>query len=411
VRAHEIRKKFYPSYELASHDADESFDAKTQMMFHVTVSQQGDREHIMASLPMKEVAEIATNRRETAAGERYNRTPSASHVKGIQGYLVEQVSRRKTYILPPITMAIGAGDCVPMTLYLTQSVTRSCKIGILVMNRPYSEDQRFPILDGQHRVLAIKGLVAQAQDPNCDPIIAEIPNDSIQVILVNETDIEQIHTDFVNLACTKPITKGLKVSWDRNNRLAVLSGELATGPLRSKVELESTVAKQDSMLTISQVMLTLSELAQGKGGLKSQKQLADELRNPDRYDELHQLGELFFEVLRDKTEAVIGEEIDNYDRFKDLRRSSLFLIGSVAQTIARAVFKIGGSFEDKKEMIRFFYSLDFERYEAERVHGELVVNRASPFLPNLLTETGTVMNSYGSIDSASDSLVALWYQA
>lgn len=411
MQAHEIKRKVYQSYEQASHEAEEQFDAKAQMMFHVTVYQQGDREHIMASLPMKEVAEISTNRRTTDSGGRYNRSPSMAHVKGIKDYLVSQVSRRKTYILPPITMAVGAGDCVPMTLYLTNSATKGSKIGVLVMKRPFSDQERFPILDGQHRVLAIKELLTKAQDPSCDPIIAEIPNDYIQMILVNETSLDQIHTDFVNLACTKPITKGLKVSWDINNRLSVLSSEVAEGALRSKVELESTVAKQDAMLTISQVMLTIAELALGKSGLKAQKAVSDELGAAERQDELYHLSDLFFETLREAAESSIGEPVDDYERFRDHRKVNLMLIGSVTQTIARAVYKICEKpyqLEQCREVIEFFYTQDFNRYDSKLLRGEYVVNRSSPFFPNLLTDTGTVMNSYGSIEAASEALVQLW---
>jgi len=414
MQAHEIRRRMCPSYEQASHEAEEHFDAKTQMMFHVTVYQQGDREHILASLSMKDVADISTNRRTSDDGSAYNRTPSMTHVKGIKEYLISQVSRRKTYILPPITMAIGEGECVPMTLYLTNSATRGSKIGVLVMKRPFSDQERFPILDGQHRILAIKDLISEGQDPSCDPIIAEIPNDYIQMILVNETDVGQIHTDFVNLACTKPITKGLKVSWDKNNRLSMLSLVIASEALRSKVELESTVAKQGSLLTISQVMLSVAELASGKSGLKAQKMISEELRRPERHDELYQLSDLFFETLRQATEASIGQAIDDYERFRDHRRASLLLIGSVVQTVARAVFKLCPrpyDMERCREVIEFFFAQDFDRYEPVPFQGELLVNESSPFFPDLLTSSGTVMNSYSSIEVASDQLVKLWLNA
>lgn len=378
------------------------------IVLHATITTQGNRQHISAMIPMRQLPVIATNEKKDD-GDNYNRTPSKPHVKSITSYLKKQsFSSNTTYIIPNITMAIGNNDTSSIRVYTTPSIIPQIKQCIILIPRPQSEDQKFPILDGQHRYLAIKELIHTEQN---DPSVGDVLNDMISIVIINETNLEQIHTDFVNLATTRSITKGLKVAWDHNNKLSNLCLEIAETALKAKVEEEATTPRESRAVTVSLISLTVTELKFGKSGIGYQNKLAESLQDHEVYVKHHELCELFFNEWRQAVERIVGVPLEDCESFKESRKKHLIFVSSILQAIARAVYRVGAESgpEAQQRAIKFFMGLDFARQRS--VDSKEVVNNLSPFYGTLLLTDGSVPNSFDTINDATTQLMKLWSSA
>ena len=423
-----IERHNFPSYEHASEAATDA-SGQSDICFHATIATQGKREHISAMIPMELLPKIATNEKlakvdqeddapaESAGDNRYNRKDSTSHVKGIVDYLKAQSRGSATYIMPNITLAIGTEPFSKIKLFIAPSCTPHVKQCIVVMQPPHSEQMKFPIVDGQHRYLAIKEIIAQAPTL-ADPAITDLLSDMISITLINETSTEQIQTDFVNLATTRPMTKGLKVSWDHNNPLSQLCLNIADHTLSNKVEREATTPPDERAVTISLLALVCTELALGKSGVAYQNKLSGQLKSSAHYQEHLLLCQSFFKAWRAQVEKLVGVSLEVCSGFKVYRRESLLFVSSVLQAVGRAVHEIGaeavkgGASEHERrrvqqEAISFFLSLDFRR-ENPLSKNPKKVNEDSPFYDTLLMPDGSVPNSFDTINGATEALTTLW---
>lgn len=201
---------------------------------HGVLYHQGKRRFFSSSLRLglaHSIASIDSAKKKDDPSKHHNRPLEMGHVREIAHYLLEQ----DKFVLPPITLTTSS----PMRIFTVKHPSPT-KIGFFLFRR----GDVFHVTDGQHRIKAIGDALRDRP---------ELADDAIGVTFIEETDMEQVHQDFVDCAQSKPISPALLVEYDGRaplNKLTRLVGR-DTQVLADKVEKVGSVGKTSSMLFTS----------------------------------------------------------------------------------------------------------------------------------------------------------------
>lgn len=136
-----------------------------------------------------------------AVAETTNRPIDRGHVKGITKYLMDAITRKEKYIMPPATLNLR-GD-MAATLF-TVDGPATTKPAILVLP-PHA---RFEITDAQHRCA---GIDAALRNPASR---RQLLRDGIGAMITFENDPNQVHQDFADASKTRAIAGSLVAVYD-----------------------------------------------------------------------------------------------------------------------------------------------------------------------------------------------------
>ncbi|ACK66415.1 DGQHR domain protein [Rippkaea orientalis PCC 8801] len=234
-------------------------------VFLCHVYQQGGRSHLVFSLPMNILVELAklqsaeTKKNKSDVEEKMNRPKIPSHVNDIAKYLLYT----DKYILPPFIFNCNT----PLKVF--SYGTGPVQSGYAII----SSNIELYVTDGQHRLEAIKKVL---------PERPELKNDSVTVLVVQEEDIDQIHQDFADCAKNQPIPKALRAAFDVSDTLSKLARQISqdlvifTGRID---KISGSVGKApDYMFTMNQLRVGVAEFLFGS----SRKQLFESHVNVNR---------------------------------------------------------------------------------------------------------------------------------
>jgi DGQHR domain-containing protein len=219
-------------------------------VFLCHVYEQGGRIHLTFSLPFNLLLEMGRlnsphpkdNR--SNAEEFINRPIIKSHVDEIKKYLLET----DIYILPPF-------------IFHTDTTIKVFAFGSGAVKFGYSvipSNVKLYVTDGQHRIKAIEEAILEKPS---------LQNDGATVLVIQETNIDRVHQDFVDCAKTKPIPLALLAAFDVGDILARFTRRLAEESVIFKGRIDKisrTVGKdQHYLFTMSQFKLCTAELLFG----------------------------------------------------------------------------------------------------------------------------------------------------
>jgi DGQHR domain-containing protein len=228
--------------------ADASTSGARVFMCHVY--QQGERSHLVFSLPMNILVELAklqsaeTKKNKSNVEEKMNRPKIPSHVNEIAKYLLYT----DKYILPPFIFNCNT----PLKVF--SYGTGPVQSGYAII----SSDIELYVTDGQHRLEAIKKVL---------PERPELRNDSVTVLVVQEEDMDQIHQDFADCAKNQPIPKALRAAFDVSDTLSKLARQISLDLdiFKDRIDkLSGSVGKApDYMFTMNQLKMGVAEFLFG----------------------------------------------------------------------------------------------------------------------------------------------------
>lgn len=336
-----VRVMEHPTDKEAREAAIDHATATGARVFPAVVFSQGQRRCLATAFPLSFIAR-AVRVDPAKKGEdprtATNRPLMADHVHGIQAYL--RSTQGKRYILPAITLNLREEP----TLHVLKS-NSIIKNGHLVV----SDEAKFWVADGQHRVAAIAGHNA-GKRPTAGILddIPEMGRDGIGVIIVVENDIKQIHQDFADAAQTKQIPPSLLAAYNRRdpvNRVLdsiVMESELFKGRVD---ETSKTLPKMSQKLfLLNQVRGMLKELI-AKDYAMTDEQLArhagERLATEEAQVEfIERTNQLLTELTKCMepwnkiAQGVPGNQIpDLRQNYLNLSASGLVIIGRVAYDI------------------------------------------------------------------------------
>ncbi|MGK7957832.1 MAG: DNA sulfur modification protein DndB [Crocosphaera sp.] len=219
-------------------------------VFVCHVYQQGGRPHLVFSLPMNVLVDLArlqsaeTKKNKSNVEEKMNRPKIPSHVNEIAKYLLYT----DKYILPPFIFNCNS----PLKVF--SYGTGPVQSGYAII----SSDIELYVTDGQHRLEAIKKIL---------PERPSLKDDSVTVLVVQEEDMDQIHQDFADCAKNQPIPKALRAAFDVSDTLSKLARQIS----RDLVVFEGRIDKisgsvgkaPDYMFTMNQLRMGVAEFLFG----------------------------------------------------------------------------------------------------------------------------------------------------
>ncbi|MGW4365453.1 DNA sulfur modification protein DndB [Nocardia takedensis] len=198
----EFGMKYHDSLDEAQQAASSDAAASGARVFPCTVFRQGGRRMISTSFPYQFLARQVVADSATKGGDpsaAINRPLITDHVKTINNYVM---SNPDNYILPPLTLNARELPAVHVPRGNFRSV-----MGFMVIG----DDTRFAVTDGQHRLVAIKGLGSgrSAIRGLVEDEEQRFEGDSLAVVIVVEPSTKRIHQDFADAAQTKQIPASL----------------------------------------------------------------------------------------------------------------------------------------------------------------------------------------------------------
>ena len=198
----EFGMKSHDSLDDAQRAASSDAAASGARVFPCTVFHQGGRTMISTSFPYQFLARQVVADSAAKAGDpsgATNRPLIVDHVKSINKYVT---SNPTDYILPPLTLNAKELPAVHVPRGNFKSV-----MGFMVIG----DDTRFAVTDGQHRLVAIKGLGSGRSQivGLVDDAEQRFDGDSLAVVIVVEPNIVRVHQDFADAAQTKQIPASL----------------------------------------------------------------------------------------------------------------------------------------------------------------------------------------------------------
>ncbi|MDJ0658398.1 MAG: DNA sulfur modification protein DndB [Crocosphaera sp.] len=231
-------------------------------VFICHIYEQGGRPHLVFSLPLNILVELAklqsaeTKKNKSNAEEKMNRPLIKPHVNEIAKYLLST----DNYILPPFIFNCNT----PLKVF--SYGTGPVQSGYAII----SSNIELYVTDGQHRLEAIKKVL---------PERPELKNDSVTVLVVQEEDMDQIHQDFADCAKNKPIPPALLAAFDVSNTLAKLARQISRDLVifNDRIDkLSNNVGKApDYMFTMNQLRMGVAEFLFGS----SRKQVIESRSN------------------------------------------------------------------------------------------------------------------------------------
>ncbi|MEG3438862.1 DNA sulfur modification protein DndB [Pannus brasiliensis CCIBt3594] len=214
------------------------------------VYEQGGRTHLVFSLPLTMLLELArlqsaeAKKNKSNADEVINRPLIHQHVNEIAKYLLET----EQYILPSFIF----NSNTPIKVYTYGS--GPVKFGYAVI----PTDVGLYVTDGQHRLKAIEKAIIERPS---------LRNDSVTVLVVQEADIDQIHQDFADCAKNKPIPPALLAAFDVTDTLSKLTRTITNDLVifNGRIDKISRSIGKDPvyMFTMSQLRIGIAEFVFG----------------------------------------------------------------------------------------------------------------------------------------------------
>jgi DGQHR domain-containing protein len=332
--------------------------------FMCHVYQQGGRYHLVFSLPMAQLVELAklqsaeAKRNKADAETKINRPLMPQHRNEIAKYLMET----DNYILPPFIF--NCDTPIKVFAYGEGPVLNGYAI------IPNGVD--LYVTDGQHRLEAIKKVL---------PEKPELKNDSVTVLVVQEEDIEQIHQDFADCAKNKPIPPALLAVFDVSDSLAKLTRQLSKELVifDGRIDKISRSVGKDKgyMFTMNQLKVGISEFLFGA----SQKQNKEVIYKSGEYKEVLERAKAFYTLFAENNNTwqllmKPAEETQHLDLYF-LRQQRIDFTTVGFQVISRIGHYIyfGEDFtpEQRNILVKALASLDYNR-DAELWQNTLVMD-------------------------------------
>lgn len=227
-------------------------DASTSgaRVFICHIYQQGGRSHLVFSLPMNILVDLAklqsaeTKKNKSNVEDKMNRPIMKKHVNEIAKYLLHT----DTYILPPFIF--NCNTPLKVFCYGTGPVQSGYAI--------ISSDIELYVTDGQHRLEAVKKVL---------PERPELRNDSVTVLVVQEEDMDQIHQDFADCAKNQPIPNSLRAAFDVSDTLSKLARQISRDLVifQNRIDkISGNIGKApDYMFTMNQLRMGVAEFLFG----------------------------------------------------------------------------------------------------------------------------------------------------
>jgi DGQHR domain-containing protein len=224
--------------------------------FPITLFKQGERNFISTVFPIHYIVNnLKFNSSEKDKGVKdvrlaMNRPLDLPHAKVTKDYIKKNFHTK--YILPSMTLNIKDSVRV-FTVDLPGS---SIAPGFMIV--PFTV--KFSVTDGQHRKKALDDLFKELSTDEYD-ILKE---DGIPVMIIIESNTDQIHQDFADCSKTKPLPKSLIAVYDRRNPANGLVLDLITNCPIFTNKIDATRAnlskKSTKLLLVSQVRAFVKEL-------------------------------------------------------------------------------------------------------------------------------------------------------
>jgi len=245
--------------------------------FMCHVYKQGGRYHLVFSLPMGQLVELArlqsaeAKKNKADAEDKINRPLMPQHRDQIAKYLLET----DQYILPPFIFNCNTN--IKVFAYGSEPVLNGYAI--------IPNNVELYVTDGQHRLEAIKKVL---------PEKPQLKNDSVTVLVVQEEDIEQIHQDFADCAKNKPIPPALLAVFDVSDFLAKLTRKLSKELVifDGRIDKISRSVGKDKgyLFTMNQLRVGISEFLFGT----SKKQNIEINSNSNEYQIMVERAKTFY---------------------------------------------------------------------------------------------------------------------
>ncbi|MGQ0674690.1 MAG: DNA sulfur modification protein DndB [Rhodospirillales bacterium] len=269
--------------------------------FPVVMFRQGNRLFLNGALPIsyarQRLHRMSAKKKTGVAEARHtmNRPWDPTHSRTIAKYLAE--NRNKNFIIPPLTLNIQQAVDV-----YTIDVESDMKPAYVVV--PMTAV--LSITDGQHREAALEELPSLLTAEEMQTMDAN----AVAVMIVCESDIDQIHQDFADCSKTKPLPPSQLAVFDRRNPANGLVLDLIDAcPLfKDKVDATSSSLSKGSisLFLANQVRQLVKELLVGSYAEpdvsfeeKAKKLLV--ARGEPKYNEMK---ERFFDFINVVTNAI-----------------------------------------------------------------------------------------------------------
>lgn len=196
-------------------------------------------------------------------------------------------------------------------------------------------------IDGQHRLEGLRQAVSYK------PALVE---DSIQVIISQEKDVERVRDDFASLGQTKPIDKSTLVTYQSSDAHISIVKEIMEKAkiFRGRIQLEgSTIKKKDnySLFTASSMSITVAELMYGGSDKLSKSKGLNSLKNEDArnyaidkainfYDKYATYSSKWTPLLQDKSITVSTVSLaDLREKRLDFRNTGFQIVSRIGHYI------------------------------------------------------------------------------
>ncbi|WP_329414629.1 DNA sulfur modification protein DndB [Nocardia vinacea] len=225
-------------------------------VFPCTVFRQGQRTMISTSFPYSFLANQVVAESVDRGGDPANTTNRplmTDHVKNINHYVRENPA---DYILPPVTLNARQ---LP-ALHVPRGNFKN-RLGFMVI----SDNVRFYVTDGQHRITAIKGHGSgRSAIPGLVDLGAGFEDDCLAVLIVVEDELKRIHQDFADAAQTKQIPASLLAVYNTREPVNGVLADLVEGTrlFRGRVDATSKTLPKASqaVFLLNQVRQFVKEL-------------------------------------------------------------------------------------------------------------------------------------------------------
>lgn len=335
----------HDSMEAAMRTAMEDGATSGGRVFPCIVSKQGERSNITTAFPLSFIRKHVKADSVIKGGnprDHTNRPLMPEHVKTIYDYLKNNADR---YLLPPVTLNVRKMPQIHVV-----RMNAAVRAGYLVI----TDETIFYVTDGQHRIAAISGHHAgKNATPGVIDEIEEMGSDAISVLLVVESEMDQIHQDFADAAQTKQIPASLLATYNMREPInRVLTRIVEESPfLKGRLDSTSKTLPKASpaMFLLNQLRGFLKELLAGDYAL-SDEQLsriaAQRLASQEQQDKFVEETLTLIRILAAKMEpwsrivAVPTDGTGVTQVIPDLRQKYLNMTSSGLVIIGRIAYDI-----------------------------------------------------------------------
>jgi len=206
----------------------------------VILFRQGNRVNLSGGMTFGMVSKLLHSRSAKPRGTidgvvaTTNRPEDKKHSDEIADYIL--ANRKSKYYLGTLSLNIQE----PLMLYTSQTES-TMQPAYLVLPKT----ARISIIDGQHRLSAIKKLLDRLPPDQ----FQEFANECISVLITCEMDISQINQDFADANKTKPLPPGLLAVYDMRNpaNRVVIELERNVAIFRGRIDSTSKTLSKNSL--------------------------------------------------------------------------------------------------------------------------------------------------------------------